>query len=109
VLGRPYVLLDHRAAGGRLDWQAVRQLLDPPRPGGPAMPCNGAGHDTGRLAAWVAAQPEGNRNAGLFWAACRVNGDAEATGQLVAAAVQAGLTEHEARRTATSAARRAGR
>ena len=27
--------------------------------------------DLGGLAAWVAAQQEGNRNDGLFWAACR--------------------------------------
>ena len=30
-----------------------------------------SGRDLGHLARWVAAQPEGNRNAGLFWAANR--------------------------------------
>jgi hypothetical protein len=32
VHGRPYELLDHRAGTAALDWQAVKRLLDPPRP-----------------------------------------------------------------------------
>ena len=61
--------------------------------------------DIGRLAAWVAAQPEGNRNAGLYWAACRaVEADVD-PGELAAAAVQAGLSETEALRTIGSARR----
>ncbi|WP_300610022.1 bifunctional DNA primase/polymerase [Trebonia sp.] len=106
VGGRPYEVLDNRAADGRVDWQAVRRLLDPPQP--PARPGSGAG--SGALVAWVATLHEGNRNAGLFWAACRMaendspNGDLE---QLVAAAVQVGLPEDEARRTVASAARKA--
>ncbi len=31
VHGKPYELLDHRAGAAALDWQAVKQLLDPPR------------------------------------------------------------------------------
>jgi hypothetical protein len=50
---------------------------------------------------------EGNRNAGLYWAACRAARDGDVLGQLVAAAVQAGLPEDEARRTVASAARKA--
>lgn len=106
VGGKPYELLDHRGgADGRLDWAAVRHLLDPPQP--PRRPGRGAG--SGALVAWVAALAEGNRNDGLFWAACRMaeadspSGDLE---QLVAAAVQAGLTEGEARRTIASATRK---
>ena len=105
VHGRPYELLDHRAADGHLDWQAVRQLLDPPQRPRPGLPRNGGGRDIGRLAEWVAAQPEGNRNAGLYWAACRAMEcglDAEA---LVPAAVQARLSETEAHRTIDSARR----
>jgi hypothetical protein len=107
VHGRPYELLDHRAgADGRLDWQAVTRLLDPPKPP-PARPRGLAAGDLGRLAAWVAAQQEGNRNDGLFWAACRAaetgHGD---LADLVAAAVAAGLAEAEARRTVASAARK---
>jgi hypothetical protein len=106
VHGRPYELLDHRAgARGRLDWQAATRLLEPPRPAG--KPRGTDAGDLGKLAAWVAAQKEGNRNDGLFWAACRAaetgHGD---LGDLVAAAVTAGLAEAEARRTVTSAARR---
>jgi hypothetical protein len=107
VSGQPYELLDHRGgADGHLDWAAVRRLLEPALP--PRRPGRGAG--SGALVAWVAALAEGNRNAGLFWAACRMaeadspSGDLE---QLVGAAVQAGLTEHEARRTVASAARKA--
>ncbi len=104
VGGKPYRLLDKRQASGRIDWQAVRQLLEPPRP--VARPGRGAGDAA--LVAWVAALTEGNRNAGLYWAACRMTeagtGDPE---QLVGAAVQAGLSEDEARRTVASAARKA--
>jgi hypothetical protein len=105
VHGKPYELVDHRNADGRLNWQAVRELLDPPRRTVARLPADG---DVTGLAAWVAGQPEGNRNAGLYWAACRIGGDAGAAGQLVAAAVEAGLPEAEARRTVASAARRTG-
>src|SRR5439155_10120648 len=73
VHGRAYELLDHRAGTARLDWQAVRALLDPPQRSQDHRPehCARRGH-AGHLAEWVAALPEGNRNAGLFWAACRV-------------------------------------
>ena len=103
-----YELLDHRTAGNVLDWQAVSRLLDPPKPARPSRPGNGSG--AGALVAFVAALREGNRNDGLFWAACRMheadsaNEDLE---QLVAAAVTAGLPEDEARRTVASAARKA--
>ena len=106
VHGKPYELLDHRNADGRLDWEAVRRLIDPPR----LSPRPGRSAGAGALAAWVASLAEGNRNAGLYWAACRVAeagspaGDLE---QLVEAAMQAGLSEGEARRTVASAVRRA--
>jgi Bifunctional DNA primase/polymerase, N-terminal len=107
VHGRPYVLLDHRAgACGHLDWQAATRLLEPPRPA--VRPRRSDAGDLGKLAAWVASQQEGNRNDGLFWAACRAaeagHGDLDG---LVAAAVQAGLSEPEAQRTVASAARKA--
>jgi hypothetical protein len=106
VHGKPYELLDHRAgATGRLDWQAVSRLLDPPKPA--ARPSGQAAGDLGKLAAWVAAQQEGNRNDALFWAACRAaeGGRSDLDG-LVSAAVRAGLGEDEARRTVASAARK---
>lgn len=107
VHGRPYVLQDHRGeASGRLDWQAVTRLLGPPP--APARPRTRKGGDLGSLAAWVAAQPEGNRNDGLYWAAARAAETGHRDlGALVAAAVAAGLAEAEARRTVASAARKA--
>lgn len=107
VHGRRYELLDHRAgATGRLDWQAASCLIDPPKP--TARPRGYDAGDLGKLAGWVATQQEGNRNDGLFWAACRAaeagHGD---LGDLVAAAVTAGLAEAKAQRTVASAVRRA--
>jgi hypothetical protein len=104
VNGKPYELLDQREASGQLDWQAVRHVLEPPRHGKPGLPRNGKG-SVARLAEWVAAQPEGNRNAGLYWAACRAAESGLDTAPLVAAAVQAGLGETEAHRTIDSARR----
>jgi hypothetical protein len=59
------------------------------------------------LPEWLAGQPEGNRNAALYWAACRAGerGDEGVLQELVSAAVAAGLDEAEARRTAASAVR----
>ena len=109
VGGKPYELLDKRQASGRIDWQAARRLLDPPRPRRP--PALSAGTGAGAaLAAWVARRTEGNRNCGLYWAACRLAeaGRLDADGdQLVDAAVRAGLDENEARLTVLSAAKRA--
>ena len=62
--------------------------------------------DSRGLVAFVATQVEGNRNAGLFWAACRAIEDGtldELTDELVRAAIATGQTEHEARRTVASA------
>jgi hypothetical protein len=109
VGSKRYALLDHRrGADGRLDWQAVTRLLDPPKPA--VKPGRRDVGDLGKLVSWVAALKEGNRNGGLFWAACR----AAETGhrdlsELIAAAVHAGLSEDEARRTVTSAVRKAVR
>ena len=80
-------------------------------PGTPAAASNAPapGQDPGRalshLARWVASQPEGNRNAGLFWAANRaLDADPAADlSPLAAAARQAGLDEPEITRTLDSA------
>jgi hypothetical protein len=103
VNGRPYELIDKRAASGRLDWQAAKRLLDPARPAVPRP----TGGDIGHLARWVAGLGEGNRNSGLFWAACRaVEAGHADLGGLADAAISAGLTEREARQAITSAGRR---
>ena len=92
-----------------IDWATITGLLSPHYEGGRSEAIRHAAADPGRLAAWVAALPEGNRNAGLFWAACRA---AEARqpqtlAELAAAAKSAGLSEPEIRRTMSSAVRTA--
>jgi hypothetical protein len=66
-----------------------------------------AGARVSALARWVAAQPEGNRNAGLFWAANRaLEADQAADLSLLAAAArQSGLPDAEINRTLDSARR----
>ena len=65
--------------------------------------------DGRRLAAWVAGRGEGERNRGLFWAACRLaeNGlpASDALDVLTAAASHAGLAEREIVTTVRSAYR----
>lgn len=57
-----------------VDADRIRDLLVPR----PVQPAQGrpeprdVGADADRLAAWVAAREEGERNRGLFWAACRL-------------------------------------
>lgn len=110
VDGRAYELLDRRDASGVLDWASVARLLDPPRPAAPRPTRRRRKTGVEALAAWVAGQPEGNRNNALFWAACRAveEGHGASLGELVAAAVQAGLDERSAWRTAQSARRQIG-
>lgn len=110
VDGRRYEWTEQRAdAGGRrLLWDSVKALLEPARVQAPfsAAPKGGMDH----LIRWVADRPEGNRNDGLYWAACRAieGGHRDLLPSLVDAAVSAGLNEREARATVTSAERRLG-
>jgi hypothetical protein len=107
VHGQPYTLLDHRPGSARLSWAAARALLDPPRP---LPPRRGSPGDIGGLAAWLARQGEGNRNSALFWAACTALGSGCSDLEpLAVAAMTAGLSEDETRRTIASAERRAPR
>lgn len=94
---------DH-TAGHPLDVDAIAARLNPPPPRTPAPPRQSGSLDD--LVGWVGQLSEGNRNAGLFWAACRaVESGATDLDALVAAAVSTGLTEVEARRTVASATR----
>jgi hypothetical protein len=112
VSGKPYealpYALDRHTPEGRVDWNAAVALLDSqqrsPQPGGPRAPA-----DAGRLSAWVAQLHEGNRNAGLFWAACRAaeTGEPGDLGALSQAAEKAGLPPAEIKRTIASALRAA--
>jgi hypothetical protein len=115
--GTPYQHLTSLAGGGELDWQAAVRVLQPAREHTPAQRTpaqrtpqehrQAHGAQIGRLARWVAAQPEGNRNNGLFWAANRAleTDQAADLSPLAAAARQAGLTEPEITATLDSARR----
>jgi hypothetical protein len=104
VSGHPYQLIRVTGRRGQLNWDAATQLLQTQRqPRPPEFRSPGQGLD--RLARWVAGQPEGNRNAGLFWAANRaLDADPAADLSLLAAAArQAGLDDPEITRTLDSA------
>lgn len=95
-----------------VDAVGLRAFLDP-RPT-PTVPRHGSvtgrqGVDVSRLAGWVARRQEGERNHGLFWAACKMAEHrvpaADALDVLTAAAGHAGLSEREAVTTVRSAYR----
>ena len=94
-----------------LDAQRLRDFLDPrPIPSPRAASADvDRDFDVSRLAAWVAARGEGERNRGVFWAACRLaeNGlpASDALDVLTAAAGHAGLAEREVATTVRSAYR----
>jgi hypothetical protein len=104
VNGHAYQLLKTADGRGGLDWDAVTRLLEPERQH-QQLPRKVPGHDLSHLARWVASQGEGNRNAGLFWAANRaLDADPAADlSPLAAAARQAGLQDKEITRTLDSA------
>jgi hypothetical protein len=111
---RPYELIavaQHRALP--VDAVALRTFLEPPRPTRPpaGMPAMGSRPD--KLAAWVSSRPEGARNHGLFWAACRMVEEGhpfDSTASLLGdAARSAGLSDQEAMTTIRSAYRIASR
>ena len=87
-----------------MNWEAVIGHLQPQRQPPPRHPQPGR-QDLSGLARWVASQAEGNRNAGLFWAANRaLEADPAADlSPLAAAARHAGLGEREITRTLESA------
>lgn len=79
---RRYEVIAQGRAPAPTDADAIREFLTPtPALTSTSIVRSGAGAE--RLAGWVARLPEGNRNAGLFWAACRL--------------AEAGLTENETR------------
>lgn len=110
VNGRRYEWIERRTepGGRRLLWDSVKAFLEPVRPSQPFSAQASGGMD--HLIRWVSERPEGNRNAGLYWAACRAieGGHRGLLPSLVQAAVSAGLNEREARATVTSAERRLG-
>lgn len=116
---RPYELIGLGSRPGIVDSARLNRILAPPKPpprhGGPPASMPAAGTSPARLADWVASRPEGARNGGLFWAACRMaeaGHDFNQTARLLGdAAASAGLPDTEAFRTIRSAyntARRLG-
>ena len=107
---RRYEITDLAAHSiGPVDAARLRDFLDPR----PAPPRRNDGSvvavDAERLASWVASRSEGERNRGLFWAACRLaeNGTppSDVLDVLGPAAAQAGLSEREITTTVRSAYR----
>lgn len=95
-----------------LDAVRLRDFLDPrPTPRRPLGPGVAQEQAASRLAAWVAARSQGERNRGLFWAACRLAENSvpasDALDVLSAAASDAGLGEREITATVRSAYRTA--
>jgi hypothetical protein len=105
VDGKPYQLIRTVQADGGLDWATVTALLEPQRQIARPQPRPAPDRDLSHLARWVASQAEGNRNAGLFWAANRAleSDPAADLSPLAAAARQAGLQDKEITRTLDSA------
>ncbi len=106
--GRPYEVVSKQASAATFDWSKARQHLDPQaQRQAYRAPEHDAGRprDVGHLAGWLAAQQEGNRNEGLFWAANRAveAGDHETLGRLAQTAKGLGLDDREIDRTIRSA------
>jgi hypothetical protein len=86
------------------------EMLSPPRRNRPVPQDFGEDGDLAGALHFVAHSPEGNRNRGLYWAACRARelvescaiGETEAICQLAKAANAAGLPEAQAMRTIMS-------
>ena len=91
----------------------LRQFLEPPRRLPPRVDVPTIGARPDKLAAWVASRPEGGRNAGLFWAACRMaeqGHDVQQTAAVLGDAARiAGLEDREVDTTIQSAYRIATR
>jgi hypothetical protein len=100
---RTYAELERCDDGRSLDWAVVRRLLVP-RTRGSSRRGRAAPEGLGSLANWVGSRPEGARNSGLFWAACRaVEQGCSDLRELIDAGVRAGLPPWEVSRTIRSA------
>jgi len=105
--GTAYCWIDREPAPLPIGWVDHLRVAPPrPRPVGPLH----LEHDAGAaLVRWVAGLLPGNRNSGLFWAACRaaeLGVVAAIRDDLIAAAAAAGLDPREASATLRSAGRR---
>jgi len=108
----PYSLVSLSTAGATpIDARSLRDFLDPQPPQPRTGPLAHQSADARRLAGWVSKLQEGERNHGLFWAACRLTeaGQTQATIEeaLAPAAANAGLPAPEITATIRSAVQRA--
>lgn len=106
----PYELIEVARIEPRpVDARALRAFLDPSRKTRPPRTQPARGSRPDKLADWVAGLQEGNRNHGLFWAACRMAEGGHpcdaALSTLGDAARAAGLTDRETATTVQSAYR----
>jgi hypothetical protein len=106
VGGRSYVVVSHSGQPAPIDFAAIREHLQPEAER-PAWQPGPGQHPAVYLAGWVAQLTEGNRNAGLFWAACRAaeSGDADALEAIARAAKRTGLDQAAINKTIASALR----
>lgn len=106
VDGRPYYMVRQAEPRGELSWRMAAAALEP-HPARSARAATRAIADARGLAGWVGRLEEGNRNAGLFWAACRAveAGQPRALDEIAAAASSTGLGLQEIARTIDSARR----
>lgn len=104
--GRAYVVVSHSGQPASVDFAAIRQHLEP-QAGRPDRERRPGQHPAVHLAGWVAQLTEGNRNAGLFWAACRAAeaGDADTLDAIAQAAKRTGLDQAAISKTIASAIR----
>lgn len=106
-----YRLYSLSSAGSKpLDAVALRSFIDPRSPRPESM-TEATSPEPSRLAHWVSKLQEGERNSGLFWAACRLTeagfGPAAVEATLAPAAQTAGLQVWEINATIKSAHRQA--
>jgi bifunctional DNA primase/polymerase-like protein len=106
VDGRLYRVVRSQTTGAVLDWSAARGVLEPERDAA-ARSGSGGLKDANRLVAWVGRLEQGNRNSGLYWAACRAieAGQDQLLDELAVAAGRTGLSEREIAQTLSSARR----
>jgi hypothetical protein len=116
VDGRPYVVVKHQASAAPVDWQAIREHLDP-QPRRHTLSRRQASPDgmLDRLSGWLSRREPGDRNFATFYAAKQLalvgQLDGPAKDRILDAALRAGLQggEREARATIASAERSAAR
>ena len=103
----PYDQLKPLGGDHGLDWAAAAEVLRTREKSAPGASGHALTRGIGGLTRWLGAQRQGNRNAGLYWAANRAleGNPAADLSPLAAAARQAGLDDSEITRTLNSARR----